>query len=78
MSDCWGSVEEIAEYLGLSKDTVYGSIVKKGMPTHKMVGFGSSRRTKLMSGSDMVSIGRTRGTARNDGRFIDRDEYGRK
>lgn len=32
----WMSVEEIAAYLGVSKDTVYGWIAKRGMPAHKV------------------------------------------
>ena len=36
MSDRWVSVEEIAAYLGVSKDTVYGWIAKKDMPAHKV------------------------------------------
>jgi len=36
MTDRWVSVEEIAEYLGVSKDTVYGWIAKKDMPAHKV------------------------------------------
>ncbi len=36
MEDRWLSVEEIAEYLGVSKDTVYAWIDSKGMPAHRM------------------------------------------
>lgn len=36
MSNRWVSVEEIAEYLGISKDTVYAWIAKKDMPAHKV------------------------------------------
>ncbi|ASK34557.1 transcriptional regulator [Alcanivorax sp. N3-2A] len=36
MSDRWFSVEEIAEYLGVSKDTVYAWINKRGMPAHRI------------------------------------------
>ncbi|MBB3571133.1 excisionase family DNA binding protein [Rhizobium sp. BK491] len=36
MSDRWLSVEEIANYLGVSKDTVYGWITKRDMPAHKV------------------------------------------
>jgi excisionase family DNA binding protein len=36
MIDRWLSVEEIAEYLGVSKDTVYAWIAKKGMPAHRV------------------------------------------
>lgn len=36
MPDRWLSVEEIAEYLGISKDTVYAWIGKKSMPAHKV------------------------------------------
>ena len=34
--DRWLSVEEIAEYLGVSKDTVYSWINKKEMPAHRI------------------------------------------
>jgi excisionase family DNA binding protein len=30
------SVEEIAGYLGVSKDTIYGWIAKRGMPAHRV------------------------------------------
>ena len=36
MTDRWTSVEEIAEYLGVSKDTVYSWLTNKGMPGHKV------------------------------------------
>lgn len=36
MTDRWLSVEEISEYLGVSKDTVYVWISKRGMPAHRI------------------------------------------
>ncbi len=36
MEDRWLSVDEIAEYLGVSKDTVYTWVTTKGMPGHKV------------------------------------------
>lgn len=36
MTDRWLSVEEIADYLGVSRDTVYGWIAKREMPAHKV------------------------------------------
>lgn len=36
MSDRWLSVEEIAEHLGVSKDTVYAWISKRNMPAHRI------------------------------------------
>lgn len=36
MSDRWLSVEEIASYLGVSKDTIYGWITKREMPAHRV------------------------------------------
>jgi predicted DNA-binding transcriptional regulator AlpA len=32
MTDRWLSVDEVAEYLGVSKDTVYTWVTNKGMP----------------------------------------------
>jgi len=36
MSERWLSVEEIAEYLGVSRDTVYAWIGKKNVPAHRI------------------------------------------
>lgn len=36
MDDRWLSVDEIAEYLGIAKDTVYTWVTSKGMPGHKV------------------------------------------
>lgn len=36
MTDRWLSVEEISDYLGVSKDTVYVWISKRGMPAHRI------------------------------------------
>lgn len=36
MLDRWLSVEEIAEYLGVSKDTIYAWINKRNMPAHRI------------------------------------------
>ena len=36
MGDRWLSVEEIGEYLGVSKDTVYAWISKRNMPAHRI------------------------------------------
>ena len=36
MEDRWLSVDEICEYLGVSRDTVYIWLNKKGFPGHKI------------------------------------------
>ena len=36
MDDRWLSVEEIAAYLGVKRDTVYKWITRKNMPAHKV------------------------------------------
>ncbi|MBA7561035.1 hypothetical protein ES708_02669 [subsurface metagenome] len=36
MRDRWFSVDEIAEYLGVKRDTIYKWIDKKGIPAHKV------------------------------------------
>ena len=44
MDDRWMSVDEIAEYLGVSKDTVYAWVTKKGMPGYKVGRFWKFKR----------------------------------
>ena len=36
MEDRWLSVDEIGEYLGIKRDTVYRWIAEKSMPAHKV------------------------------------------
>jgi excisionase family DNA binding protein len=36
MEDRWLSVDEIGEYLGVKRDTIYKWIGGKGMPAHKI------------------------------------------
>lgn len=36
MDDRWLSVDEIADYLGVAKDTIYTWVTSKGMPGHKV------------------------------------------
>jgi len=36
MDDRWFSVEEMAAYLGVKKDTVYKWVRLRGMPAHKV------------------------------------------
>ena len=36
MEDRWLSVDEICQYLGVSKDTVYKWINQYGMPAHRL------------------------------------------
>ncbi len=34
--DRWYSIEEVAEYLGVKRDTLYKWIARKQMPAHKV------------------------------------------
>jgi excisionase family DNA binding protein len=36
MDDRWLSVEEIAEHLGVTRDSVYRWIERKGLPAHRV------------------------------------------
>ncbi len=36
MEDRWLSVDEIGDYLGIKRDTVYKWISEKGIPAHKV------------------------------------------
>lgn len=45
--DRWLSVEEIAVYLGVKRDTVYKWIDRKGMPGHKVGSLWKFRRDEV-------------------------------
>lgn len=47
MSDRWLSVEEIAGYLGVSKDTVYAWISKRGMPARRIGRFWKFKASEV-------------------------------
>lgn len=47
MDDRWLSVDEIAEYLGVSKDTVYTWISNKGLPAHRVGRFWKFKRAEV-------------------------------
>jgi excisionase family DNA binding protein len=44
MDDRWLSVSEMAEYLGISKDTVCAWIEKRGLPAHRIGRFWKFKR----------------------------------
>jgi excisionase family DNA binding protein len=44
LDDRWLSVDEVAEYLGVSKDTVYAWVTHKGMPGYKVGRFWKFKR----------------------------------
>lgn len=47
LPDRWLSVEEIAHYLGVSKDTIYDWTAEKGMPAHKVVRLWKFKREEV-------------------------------
>ena len=47
MDDRWLSVDEMAEYLGVSKDTVYAWVSEKGMPGHRVGRFWKFKRDEV-------------------------------
>lgn len=34
--ECWLSVDEIAEHIGVTKDSIYRWIEKRGLPAHRI------------------------------------------
>jgi excisionase family DNA binding protein len=46
-SDRWLSVEEIAGYLGIKRDTVYKWIERKNMPAHKVGSLWKFKRDEI-------------------------------
>ena len=47
MDDRWLSVDEIAEYLGVSKDTVYTWVSSKSMPGHRVGRFWKFKKDEI-------------------------------
>lgn len=47
MDERWLSVEEIAEYLGVSKDTVYTWVSSKRMPGHRVGRFWKFKKEEV-------------------------------
>ena len=47
MDDRWLSVDEIAEYLGVSKDTVYTWVSSKGMPGQRVGRFWKFKKDEI-------------------------------
>ncbi len=50
----WSSLEEIAEHLGVSKDTIYRWIATRQMPAHKI---GKLWKFKISEIDDWVTRG---------------------
>ncbi len=47
VEDRWISVDEIAEYLGIKRDTVYKWIERKNMPAHKVGSLWKFRKEEI-------------------------------
>lgn len=47
MQNRWLSVDEVSEYLGVSKDSVYGWVNTRGMPGHKVGRFWKFKREEI-------------------------------
>jgi len=47
INDRWLSVDEIAEYLGIKRDTVYKWIERKNMPAHKVGSLWKFRKEEI-------------------------------
>lgn len=47
VEDRWLSVDDLMEYLGISRDTVYDWLAKKGMPGHKVGRLWKFKRAEI-------------------------------
>lgn len=47
MVERWLGIDEITEHLGISKDTAYAWIPKRGMPAHKVGRLWKFQRTEV-------------------------------
>lgn len=50
MNEKWSSLEETAEYLGVTKDTIRSWIKKTDIPAHKVGRLWKFKFSKLMNG----------------------------
>lgn len=64
MDDRWLSVEEIAEYLGVSKDAVYTWVSSKCLPGHRIGRFWKFKRDEV---DEWVRTGQAAVTTSADG-----------
>lgn len=63
MEDRWLNVDEIAEYLGVSRDTVYAWIAGREMPAHRVGRFWKFKREEV---DTWVRQGNAAGVAASD------------
>ena len=61
MEDRWLSVHEIAEYLGIKRDTAYKCIGEKHMPAHKIVCLWKFKKEEIDEWVKSGSVGKTAG-----------------
>lgn len=47
MDDRWLSVDEIAAYLGVKRDTIYKWIIRRGMPARKVGRLWKFRKSEV-------------------------------
>jgi excisionase family DNA binding protein len=47
MEDRWLSVDEIGEYLGVTRETIYAWLSKKGLPGHRVGRLWKFKRTEI-------------------------------
>lgn len=63
MEDRWLSVEEICDYLGVKRDTIYKWIAEKGMPAHRI---GRLWKFKKIETDEWVRKGGAAGPTNNE------------
>ena len=56
MNEAWSSLEEVATYLGVNKDTIRNWIKKTDIPAHKI---GRQWKFKLSEVDALVKIGKS-------------------
>jgi len=61
--EAWVSLDEIADHLGVSRDTVYRWIDNRGMPAHKV---GRLWKFKVSQVDDWVEAGKAREDLKNE------------
>ena len=67
MDDRWLSVDDIADYLGVARETIYTWVASKGMPGHKVGRYWKFKRVAVDAWVEAGGASSEPSAQKNDG-----------